>query len=741
MQHRKPNSKKRARGRATQDLPVASKPVSGGPDAAGRRFRGWRGWLLRLALVVVAPALVVGLLEGGLRLAGYGHPTGFFIGPDAKGNFSTNYQFGWRFFPRSLSRDPHPCALGAKPAGTLRIFVLGESAAMGTPDPSFSFGRILEVMLREQYPTRKFEVVNAAMTAINSLVVREIASDCAVHEPDLFVIYMGNNEVVGPYGPGTVFQQWSPDQALIRASLRVKSTRVGQLFGNVLGGLRKREDSFTHWRGMEMFMERTVVADDPRLEKVHANFGRNLGAICRMARKMDTPVVLSNVAVNLSSCPPFASAHRPGLSAAELAEWEALYQAAGELEAAHQWSECREKFAAAAAIDDRFAELQFRLGRCLLEMGLPAEALEHFRLARDLDALRFRADSTINATIRAEAIARKSSGVYFVDAEAALAEGNPEAKGICGGDVFYEHVHFTFDGNYLLARAVLEQVRAALPELAAAPPPGEVPSRQRCAEALALTPWDEYQLAAEMVAMTSKAPFTNQWNHDGFRAAIVGQRDRLAALASRPEAKAAAWRTYEAAIARSPDDWSLHRHFGRMALEWGRPDVAVKHLRIAVARLPREGPLHVNLGNALAAVGQSTEAIAHFTTALDLNPDDELAHSNLGNALADQGEIDGAIRHFQRALEIKPRYGSARYNLGNLLARQGRIEEAISQFRMAIESDPDDAQAHSNLGALLAGQGKLDEAIGHFEKAAAILPDDVSVRQNLERARMQRGRR
>ncbi|MCF7732613.1 MAG: tetratricopeptide repeat protein [Akkermansiaceae bacterium] len=739
--NRKPKKTRRARSREPQFVSVAPETVSGAPDPTGRRFRGWRGWLLRLVLLVLAPTLFVAMLEGGLRLGGYGYPTGFFLGSDAKGGFATNYRFGWRFFPRSLSRDPHPCVLGAKPAGTLRIFVLGGSAAMGTPDPSFSFGRILEVMLREQYPTRKFEVVNAAMTAINSVVVREIARDCAVHEPDLFVVYMGNNEVVGPFGPGTVFQQWSPNQALIRASLRVKSTRVGQLLGNVLGGLRRKEDTLTAWRGMGMFLQQTVAADDPRLQAVHGNFGNNLSAICRIARDVNAPVVLSNVAVNLSSCPPFASAHRPGLSSTELTAWETLYQAGGAMEAARKWPEAREKFEAAAGIDDRFAELQFRIGRCLLKMDRLAEARERLKLARDLDGLRFRADSTMDATIRAAAVAGKSSGVYFVDAEAALAEGNPEAKGICGGDVFYEHVHFTFDGNYLLARAMLEQVRAALPQLADVPPQGEVPSRHRCAELLALTPWDESQLVAEMVAMTSKAPFTNQWNHDQFEAAIVGQRDRLAALASRPEAKTAAWRTYETAIARSPDDWSLHRHFGRMALEWGRPEVAVEHLRIAVASLPREGPLHVNLGNALAALGKTTEAISHFTTALELNPEDELAHFNLGNALLSRGETDKAIAQFQRALEIKPQYGSAHYNLGNLLARLGRIEEAISQFQKTLEVSPDDAQAHTNLGSLLAGQGKLDEAIVHFQKAAEILPNDVSVRQNLDRARAQRGRR
>ena len=216
-----------------------SGPSSAPPGPKRRRFRGWRGWLLRLSLLVLSPILCLGLLEAGLRLGGYGYPTTFFLGPDSSGNCTVNHRFGWRFFPRRLATQPHPCTLSAKPAGTIRIFVLGGSAAQGFPDPSFSFGRILAVMLGQQYPGRQFEVVNAAMPAMNSHAVLEIARDCAAHEPDLFLVYMGNNEVMGPYGPGTVFQRWSPGLGMIRASLWVKSTRVGELFGDVSAALRR----------------------------------------------------------------------------------------------------------------------------------------------------------------------------------------------------------------------------------------------------------------------------------------------------------------------------------------------------------------------------------------------------------------------------------------------------------------------------------------------------------------------
>jgi tetratricopeptide (TPR) repeat protein len=685
--------------------------------------------------LILCPILFFGLLEAGLRLGGYGYPTGFFIGPDANGTCTTNDRFGWRFFPRSLNRDPHPCVLSAKPAGSVRIFVLGSSAAMGTPDPSFSFGRILEVMLRQQYPGTQFEVVNGAMTAINSYAALEIARDCAAREPDLFVVYMGNNEVTGPYGPGTVFQQWSPNLRMVRASLWAKSTRVGQLLGDVAGCFRGNEGTPDHWRGMEMFLNNPVTADDPRLPAVYDNYRRNLTDICGIARRARAAVVLSTVAVNLRDCPPFASLHRSDLTAEDLAKWQLMYKAGGELEASNRWLEAVERYEVAAKIDDRFAELHFRIGQCLMLAGRVAEARARFESARDLDVLRFRADSRTNAIIRDVAGEQKGAGVRFADAERALAQSDPDSKGISGGDLFYEHVHLTFAGNYLLARSVLDQVRDALGQLAALSKPGAIPSRQQCAELLALTPWDDYQLAADMVEMTSKAPFTNQLNHS-FRQAVARQRmDGLRRAASTPQAMQASWRTYEAALAKTPDDWLLHHHFGRLAMQWGQPDVAVEHLRIAVKSVPWHASIYSNLGNALAAQGQVDEAIAHFQKALKINPDDEIAHYNLANVLAGRKQVDEAIAHYQKALEIKPDYQVAHFNLANVLAGRGQADEAIAHYRKALEIEPDDAQAHSNLGVVLAGRGQIDDAIAHFQKALEINPNDVKVRRNLEAAR------
>ena len=266
-----------------------------------RRIGGYR-----VVAMTLMPLLALALLEGGLRLAGAGYSTCFFEKIPGQDAYTGNARFGWRFFPRAQSRTPVMLHLPAgKSTGTFRIFLLGSSAALGMPEPAYGVARMLEAMLRLTVTNREVEVVNAAMTAVNSHVVLPIARDCAARDPDLFIVYEGNNEVVGPFGPGTVFQRWSPGLAGIRSRLWLRSTRLGQ----TMQGLAENAvsaSSKTEWRGMAMFLENRVTADDPRLEDVRANFRRNLEDICAVARHAGVPMVLSTVAVNVRAQVPLA---------------------------------------------------------------------------------------------------------------------------------------------------------------------------------------------------------------------------------------------------------------------------------------------------------------------------------------------------------------------------------------------------------------------------------------------------
>src|SRR5437879_4759912 len=124
--------------------------------------RNHRRWLFRGAALLL-PLAVLCVLELILRLAHYGYPTHFFIPARFHGStvLVENPKFGWQFFPPPLARRPIPLMLTPqKPPGTYRIFVFGESATQGHPDPAFSFSRILSVLIEARYPGTKFEVIN-----------------------------------------------------------------------------------------------------------------------------------------------------------------------------------------------------------------------------------------------------------------------------------------------------------------------------------------------------------------------------------------------------------------------------------------------------------------------------------------------------------------------------------------------------------------------------------------------------
>ena len=100
-----------------------------------------------------------------------------------------------------------------------------------------------------------------------------------------------------------------PPLPLIRASLALKSTRIGQL-GDTLGSLiHKPPADKSEWGGMEMFLDQQVRASDPRMDAVYDHFSRNLSDIIATGRRSGAGIVVSTIAVNLRDCAPFGSEH------------------------------------------------------------------------------------------------------------------------------------------------------------------------------------------------------------------------------------------------------------------------------------------------------------------------------------------------------------------------------------------------------------------------------------------------
>ncbi|HMD13167.1 MAG TPA: hypothetical protein VKI62_00935, partial [Bacteroidota bacterium] len=120
--------------------------------------------------------------------------------------YQVNRGFLEKYFPASAPLIPEfkPMLFKChKDTNTVRIICLGESSMFGTPyEMTATIPGIVRKQLRHIFPSKEFEVVNLGASAINSNVIRDIASRLPEYLPDLILIYMGHNEFYGPDGIG-----------------------------------------------------------------------------------------------------------------------------------------------------------------------------------------------------------------------------------------------------------------------------------------------------------------------------------------------------------------------------------------------------------------------------------------------------------------------------------------------------------------------------------------------------------
>ena len=699
---------------------------------AGRRL-----WLFRIIALTVFPVLLLLVVELSLRIAGYGFSPHAIIkcqlnGADA---YCDNVKFGWRFFPPNIARESEPFIFPSeKPDNTYRIFILGASAAQGTPEPAFNFGRILKEMLHDKYPAINFEIINTAMTAINSHVVLKIAKDSARYDPDLFIVYLGNNEVTGPYSAGTVYTLPVANLHVIRTGIALKATRLGQLLTSLADSVGAQKNTPKEWLGLEMFLDNQVPANAPSLEAVYRNFHRNLKDISRISSNSGSKTIFCTVGSNLKDCPPFASLHLPDLTQAEKKKWDDIYRQGVEFELKGDYADAVERYLEAAKIDDHYADLQFRLGRCYWAVAEYEKARERYIQARELDTLRFRADTRINNIIRNVASGRIAEGIYLIDTTEVFERNNPHA--VPGQKLFYEHVHLNFKGNYFLAKTIFEQVEKILPPQLAKLQQADnhqILTEDDCAERLAYTGWDRYQIADKVLNSFIKTPpFTNQLYQQQRLRQMERNIDVLKKYLA-PEALENVALRYRQAIQKSPSDWRLHWNYGKLLTE-GLKDykAAAEQAYLVQKYLPHSYLANTALGAVSRGLGDIDKVIAQYLEAIRIKPTCIDAHYYLAWAYHKQNRIDESIEYYSKTLQLQPTHVTAYNDLAEILYSRGNIDQGIKVCRKALLFVPDSAILHCNLGIMLDKKGNRTEAVKELNTAIKIDPNSLRIRTVLE---------
>jgi lysophospholipase L1-like esterase len=378
-------------------------------------------WGITLAL----PFLALLLLEVGLRIFNYGGNIDVFIGgPEGYDEYlrcNPNVARRYFFAQSTIPSPPKQLFLKQKPPNGYRIFVLGESSTAGFPfGNNVSFPNILERSLARAFPQRKIEVVNIAMSAINSYTLLDLFDEVLEQSPDAVLIYTGHNEFYGALGVGSV-QSLGNSRQLITTYLKLQSIKSFILLRDVVGWL-KIQFSRIFYGGSEVdpsatlmegiVAEQTIPYKSPLYEAGKRQFALNMEEILRKAAQKNVPLVLSELVSNLHDQEPFISVEdTQGRSAhREFAEARRL-EAAGEFERARQ----------------------------------------HYVLAKDFDALRFRAPEDFNV------ILHELADTYTLQIVPAISYfENESPNGIIGSRLIMEHLHPTIEGYYLLAKAFYE---------------------------------------------------------------------------------------------------------------------------------------------------------------------------------------------------------------------------------------------------------------------------------------------
>ncbi len=786
-----------------------SKKEHGGVRPAGqRKSRRWRKAVLLLALWTLVPLGILGGLEGTLRWAGYGQSTRpFHQNRQAEVPLEIfNQNFYYQFLYNQTDQvgiHPTHFVVPPKQDQTYRVFVFGASSAMGWYFADYAFWRVLETMFETAYPGVRFEFHSLAYFGMNSHVMRHLAHEVKHFEPDLFLVYLGNNEMCGPFGLlSALGRKDLSAQALgrmVRWHILLSDLRLMQFLGKGAQDFSFRSVGGLQW-GTSAPVERI---DDPRLLRVYAHYRMNLDAICDAAQDAGAAVALCTVGRNLRDWRPQNSVHTAAAQGSKEA-WEAHFAAGKARQDAGDYTQAISEYNQAVKIDPLFADLHYRLGQCHQTVADFDKARDHFTKAMEQDFTFSCANAYINKAIAEVATAREDESVWFIDTAERLIEASPNA--LSGREFFYDHIHLTFEGNYEIARAVFERAAPELPEwLQAKRALTEPPPLETCRARLGLS-------KAQRLFHVNKAIETHErlWPEQDI-GHLRAWRDRLKTEVDGDET-AGRLEGYMHALKTNPEDppllfnaitilnslgrmeeafplaescvtahprlwlsrWLLADTFTRM----GRYDEAEPVYAELLRRYPEIAESHYQHAQFLRATKRYEEAAKAARQAARLKPANSLARWAEGNALREAGHFEAAVKAYLRGIAVNPSgaallYGDlartlneakepqralevwrkldAQYEnaaeipfrLGDTLVAQGDVEQAIAAYTRAIAMDGQyQGRAADALVRQLTGirrDGDLDTAIAGFRAALTLDPEHASARRRLVRTLQQQG--
>jgi tetratricopeptide (TPR) repeat protein len=661
-----------------------------------------------LALFVVRPVLLtedplVGFAENVPQFAETTHADGSVMLETANNKRGL---FNYQAFPRHKGDNSY------------RIFCMGGSTTYGRPysDP-VSFCGWLRAYLKAAAPARNWEVVNAGAVSFASYRVARLMNELTQYDPDLFIVYTGQNEFLErrSYGTLQTLPAW-----LINLDATLSGTRTYSAMRYLIDALRpdslpKAQQRSTLTEEVDEILNHTAGPESYRRDntlkqQIVTHFRLNLRRMIKIAHNADSDILFVQPAINIKDMSPFKSEHREGLDKPAMESWQSLYAQGSELLEAGEVHEALEIYRQARDIDDRYAELHYRIGQALFRLQRYDEAERAFRRAVEEDVVPLR---ILDSMQRILTELTAAEGVPLVDFPGLLREAYLQDYGhaVFGAEYFRDHVHTNMDGYRLLGVALFDEL----------------------VEQGVVTPaasWNSASMAAVEREVSAKLdPMT-----EGYAMLNLG---KVLAWAGKFAESYSAFKRALEVLGPNP---FLYDRLARCSFMLGNTDDAAHYLRKTLALYPDTRGAHSKLAMILRNRGKTQQAIKHCRAELQLDPENHYVHAGLAELLAAQGDSAAALHHYTTALELEPDHEFAHIKLARFLIEQDRYDEALTHGQAALRINPQQHRAHNALGLIMKHQGKIEEAVYHFSMALRLAPGDILAQENLQLLRAEGGK-
>lgn len=645
-----------------------------------KKERSLRAKLLRrtgLTLVVLL------LLEGVLRLVGFGGHAPVLrevASQDGVTYVSVDQTGIARFFdvgPGGSIR--HGLLTMPKTPNTVRIFALGASAIYGYPqERHLSAMAFLEAMLGDVWPDRNVEIINLGATGVASFPVMCIADEALKYDPDLLIVWTGNNEFYGTYGVASSNGVHN-STSLMRLKYATASVAIVDAVTQSI--VRLRGDGVKRTLMDQMVGVASIGPDDPIRDLAARNLENHLSHIVEQCVARGVPVILCTLPANERDMSPIGvitalplSDDKQSIFDADLARAQRLIvedpeAALDALRAAHD-------------LYDQHALVEYLMGRCLSDLGNHEEAAKAYRRARDLDPMPWRAPSKSGDAVRHAA----TKGAVLCDLEAVFRRASP--GGTTGWELLDDQVHPNIPGQLLVARSILDSMGQFTGRIRVDPADvAALPSNETYFDRLEVNPYDGYVALELLVKLfksrlfkgTSEAALErtrrkqeqfnaqmSQWQREVVRRWVAGSDDgpRIPVTAAVAEAAQArgdyeeASRLFMIAQRTVGETQPLYMQYGFRALFCRaqvdpRPDpqlmARARHMSVVGERLlivsqKSAAAISANLGMIYKYIGSDDKAIEYLEPIVSRlkEPGDFLIINALVEALVQTGQIQRA---------------------------------------------------------------------------------------------------